>query len=1020
MPESIDKLSIDITASASAATENIGKLRTELAGLKDAVQGNLPTKLKKLSEALTTIKGTALKGTIIPKSFTDRLNEMASIDVSKIASSLRTLSKAMSSFADFKPIPKEAIDQLGEITQKLSALANVSPEAISRATKVSVGVKSYTLKSATEAAASPVSPAESGTTRQQSREFTDVANSAKSASQAAREYNRAVREARSQEQSILRTKRAYDKVASSAKSAGQSFKKWFQTSAIAAPLRKAGDSVKQFGQKVKSLGEAFKRIMLYRAIRSIVKAIGTGIREGVSNLYQWSKAFGGEFAGSMDAASSSLLYFKNSVGAMAAPLVNAIVPALQAIVRAAVSAVEAINRLFAVITGAGYWTRAIEYPTEFAEAVGGAGGAAKELQKYLAPFDELNLLPDDNKGGGGGGASALDFSKMFERAELIPTEFEAKLRSAIENADWRGLGGIVGEKLNEVIGEFDSEGLGKKVGGYLSTAFQTAAGFIDKTDFTALGEEVAGFLNGVLSDTDWSALGETIGGAIGGLAQSVVGFINETDWGLVGTTISGFIIGGLGSLQDKLAGIDWATFGHEVISGVTSFITETDWGGMLNSWFSAFGTAVGGVSAFVIGGLAQAWEDIKTWFSNFKSQYIDPFTDENGQLTFEGFLTGILTAVKDIGTWLYDNVVKPFVDGFKEGFGISGDGNSSEMDSVGQQTINGFVSGITTAWEAVKNFFTVTVPESFDLMVTEAYIKVNSFKAKVKKAFNEIKTNVENTVNTFKENVVNKYNEIRNGIIEKVQFIQTRVTGIFATIRTTVENTVNGFKENVVNTFNDARNGVIEKVQFINTRVTALFNGITDFFTNTFQKNWETAIGKIAGFLDDHLIGPIRDGIEEVKRLFDEMKAKFESKINLSSISLPHFRLTPPNWKASDLLLKGSVPNLSISWYARGGIVDSPTLFGAGEAGKEAIVPLERNTQWVDMVANELNRRSAIGNDTTDAVEDAGDSIVNALMTATAQIIRAMENNKTGPGDFDAFVRQVTRTQNRQARSMGY
>ena len=48
------------------------------------------------------------------------------------------------------------------------------------------------------------------------------------------------------------------------------------------------------------------------------------------------------------------------------------------------------------------------------------------------------------------------------------------------------------------------------------------------------------------------------------------------------------------------------------------------------------------------------------------------------------------------------------------------------------------------------------------------------------------------------------------------------------------------------------------------------------------------------------------------------------------------------------------IPHLSVAWYARGGIVDGATLIGAGEAGKEAIVPLERNTQWVTMVANEL------------------------------------------------------------------
>lgn len=45
---------------------------------------------------------------------------------------------------------------------------------------------------------------------------------------------------------------------------------------------------------------------------------------------------------------------------------------------------------------------------------------------------------------------------------------------------------------------------------------------------------------------------------------------------------------------------------------------------------------------------------------------------------------------------------------------------------------------------------------------------------------------------------------------------------------------------------------------------------------------------------------------------------------------------------------------ISMNWAAKGGIVDGATLIGAGEAGKEAIVPLERNTQWITTLAKRL------------------------------------------------------------------
>ena len=39
---------------------------------------------------------------------------------------------------------------------------------------------------------------------------------------------------------------------------------------------------------------------------------------------------------------------------------------------------------------------------------------------------------------------------------------------------------------------------------------------------------------------------------------------------------------------------------------------------------------------------------------------------------------------------------------------------------------------------------------------------------------------------------------------------------------------------------------------------------------------------------------------------------------------------------------KGSAPHISVDWYAQGGIFDSPRLIGIGEAGPEAVVPLDR------------------------------------------------------------------------------
>ena len=48
-----------------------------------------------------------------------------------------------------------------------------------------------------------------------------------------------------------------------------------------------------------------------------------------------------------------------------------------------------------------------------------------------------------------------------------------------------------------------------------------------------------------------------------------------------------------------------------------------------------------------------------------------------------------------------------------------------------------------------------------------------------------------------------------------------------------------------------------------------------------------------------------------------------------------------------------------IPLMAKGGIVDKPTLAMVGEAGKEAVMPLENNTQWIDKLADKLSTKGA-------------------------------------------------------------
>lgn len=100
--------------------------------------------------------------------------------------------------------------------------------------------------------------------------------------------------------------------------------------------------------------------------------------------------------------------------------------------------------------------------------------------------------------------------------------------------------------------------------------------------------------------------------------------------------------------------------------------------------------------------------------------------------------------------------------------------------------------------------------------------------------------------------------------------------------------------------------------------------------------------------IKDAIIKPIQTAKEKVKGIIDKVKGFFPIKVGnlLKGIKLPHFKIS------GDFSIKNkTVPKLSIDWYKTGGIFDSPSVIGVGEAGAEAVVPLDKLWSKLDKIA---------------------------------------------------------------------
>ena len=127
----------------------------------------------------------------------------------------------------------------------------------------------------------------------------------------------------------------------------------------------------------------------------------------------------------------------------------------------------------------------------------------------------------------------------------------------------------------------------------------------------------------------------------------------------------------------------------------------------------------------------------------------------------------------------------------------------------------------------------------------------------------------------------------------------------------------------------------IDGIKSVVDTVTTVFNAVKDAITN-----------------------PVETARDIIRGVIDTIKGFFNFSIPAPHIPLPHFGISPAGWKLSDLL-KGSIPSLNIDWYAKGGVINQPSLIGVGEAGPEAVIPLSgANMQpFARAIADELKER---------------------------------------------------------------
>lgn len=157
-----------------------------------------------------------------------------------------------------------------------------------------------------------------------------------------------------------------------------------------------------------------------------------------------------------------------------------------------------------------------------------------------------------------------------------------------------------------------------------------------------------------------------------------------------------------------------------------------------------------------------------------------------------------------------------------------------------------------------------------------------------------------------------------------------KITTVFTIITTAAPILWKAMKVKIVTMWLDLQKSVLKVVNNLKTSVTNGFTAIKNKASSAFNG------------LKDKIAKPFTDAKNKIRGIINTIKGFFPFNVGrILNLKLPHISVS--GGKAPyGIGGKGSLPSFHVNWYARGGIFDSPAIVGVGEAGKEAVVPIDK------------------------------------------------------------------------------